>query len=70
MHAQLTFLNRAFGPYSWAYWTMVSCNVLVPQAFWVKRIRTSPWAIFFLSLLIAVPLIAGALAELETVAAV
>ena len=33
---------------------MVSCNVLVPQAFWVKRIRTSPWAIFVLSLLINV----------------
>ena len=23
------FINRAFGPYAWAYWTMVSCNVLV-----------------------------------------
>lgn len=36
-----TFLNRAFGPYSWAYWTMVSCNVLFPQMFWFKRIRRS-----------------------------
>jgi len=53
-YERFTFINRALGPYAWAYWTMVSCNVLVPQAFWVKRIRTSPWAIFGLSLLINV----------------
>ncbi len=23
------FVNRAFGPYAWAYWTMITCNVLV-----------------------------------------
>ena len=22
------FINRAFGPYAWAYWTMVTCNVM------------------------------------------
>ena len=36
-----TFINRATGPYWWAYWTMVTCNVLVPQIFWFKRCRTS-----------------------------
>ncbi len=35
------FVNRAFGPYAWAYWTMVSCNVIFPQLFWFKKIRTS-----------------------------
>lgn len=35
------FVNRALGPYAWAYWTMVSCNVLVPQVFWFKWCRTS-----------------------------
>ncbi len=35
------FINRAFGPYAWAYWIMVSCNVLVPQFFWFKKIRRS-----------------------------
>jgi Ni/Fe-hydrogenase subunit HybB-like protein len=32
-----TFLNRAFGPYAWAYWIMVTCNVLTPQLFWIKK---------------------------------
>jgi molybdopterin-containing oxidoreductase family membrane subunit len=33
---------------------MISCNVLVPQLFWFKKIRTSAWLIFPLSLLINV----------------
>ena len=36
-----TFVNRAFGDYAWAYWIMVSCNVVFPQLFWVKKIRRS-----------------------------
>ena len=39
------FTNRAFGPYWWAYWTMVTCNVISPQLFWFKKIRTTPWMI-------------------------
>lgn len=35
------FINRAFGPYAWAYWIMVSCNVIVPQFFWFRKIRRS-----------------------------
>jgi molybdopterin-containing oxidoreductase family membrane subunit len=40
------FINRAFGPYAWAYWIMVTCNVATPQVFWSKRVRSSPWIIF------------------------
>jgi molybdopterin-containing oxidoreductase family membrane subunit len=36
-----TFINRAFGPYAWSYWAMVSCNVIFPQLFWFKKVRTS-----------------------------
>ncbi|MBT7311539.1 polysulfide reductase NrfD, partial [bacterium] len=35
------FVNRAFGPYAWAYWIMVTCNVITPQLFWFKKIRTN-----------------------------
>jgi molybdopterin-containing oxidoreductase family membrane subunit len=38
---QFVFSNRAFGPYAWAYWIMVSCNVGFPQLFWIKKIRRS-----------------------------
>lgn len=48
------FINRAFGPYAWAYWTMISCNVIVPQIFWSKRLRTSIPVMFVASILINV----------------
>lgn len=35
------FINRALGPYAWAYWTMITLNVLAPQLFWFKKFRTS-----------------------------
>ena len=47
-----TFVNRAKGPYAWAYWTMVSCNVLSPQVFWFKKARTTPWIIFVMSIVV------------------
>lgn len=35
------FTNRIGGPYAWAYWAMMTCNVISPQLFWFKKIRTS-----------------------------
>jgi molybdopterin-containing oxidoreductase family membrane subunit len=35
------FLNRALGPYAWAYWIMVTCNVVFPQLFWFRKVRRS-----------------------------
>jgi len=51
---RFAFMNRAFGPYAWAYWIMVSCNVLAPQLLWWKRLRTSALFLFLLSLVINV----------------
>ncbi|NTX00822.1 NrfD/PsrC family molybdoenzyme membrane anchor subunit [Myxococcus sp. CA040A] len=53
-YERFAFMNRAFGPYAWAYWIMVTCNVVSPHLFWFKKIRTSPAAIFALSLVINV----------------
>jgi hypothetical protein len=45
-------LNRALGPYAWAYWIMVSCNVISPQIFWFKKARTSIPILFAVSIVI------------------
>ncbi len=42
-YERFAFINRAFGPYAWAYWIMISCNVISPQIFWIKKARTTPW---------------------------
>jgi len=51
---QFTFLNRAFGPYAWAYWIMVTCNVITPQLFWFKKIRRSIPVMFIVAVFVNV----------------
>jgi molybdopterin-containing oxidoreductase family membrane subunit len=46
------FVNRAFGPYWWSYWIMVTCNVLIPQLFWFKKVRRSIPAMFVISIFV------------------
>src|SRR6185436_20024426 len=38
--------NRARGPYWWAYWSMITCNVVSPQVFWFRQLRQNPLVIF------------------------
>ena len=49
---QFVFINRAFGPYYWAYWIMVSCNVLFPQLFWVRKFRRNIPLMFVVSIFV------------------
>ncbi len=51
-YEQFVFMNRAFGPYAWAYWIMIACNVITPQLFWFKNIRTNIKALFVLSIFV------------------
>jgi len=51
---QYAFFNRMQGPYWWAYWSMMTCNVISPQLFWIKKIRTSIVATFVLSIIVNV----------------
>ena len=38
---QYVFRNRATGDYAWAFWTMIICNVVLPQLLWFKKLRRS-----------------------------
>jgi Ni/Fe-hydrogenase subunit HybB-like protein len=49
---RFAFLNRALGPYAWAYWVMVCCNMLAPQLFWIKKIRRSIPAMLAIGVLV------------------
>jgi molybdopterin-containing oxidoreductase family membrane subunit len=51
-YEQYAFINRATGPYWWAYWAMMTCNVISPQLFWIKKVRTSLVWTFFLSIVV------------------
>jgi Ni/Fe-hydrogenase subunit HybB-like protein len=51
-YEQFCFINRAFGPYWWAYWIMIGCNVISPQFFWVRSLRRNPMFLFVISIFV------------------
>jgi Ni/Fe-hydrogenase subunit HybB-like protein len=46
------FILRATGPYAWAYWIMITCNVVSPQLFWVKKFRRNVALTFVISIIV------------------
>jgi molybdopterin-containing oxidoreductase family membrane subunit len=44
--------NRVTGPYWWAYAALIFCNGVVPQALWLKRVRTNIPLLFLISLVV------------------
>ncbi len=51
---QFVVVNRALGHYWWSFWLMISCNVLFPQLFWFKKLRTSIPVMFVIVILVNV----------------
>ncbi|RLD76589.1 MAG: hydrogenase [Bacteroidetes bacterium] len=48
-----TFMkNRVTGEYKYAFWTMITCNAIIPQLFWFKKIRKNITMVFIISLFI------------------
>jgi molybdopterin-containing oxidoreductase family membrane subunit len=47
-YEKAAFLNRATGWYWWAYWVMMFCNVVSPQIFWIKSMRTNYIVVFII----------------------
>ncbi len=46
------FHNRIFGDYSFQFWAMVTCNAIIPQLFWFKKIRRNLLTLFIISIII------------------
>ncbi|MCH8557791.1 MAG: polysulfide reductase NrfD [Balneolia bacterium] len=51
-YEKFAFVNRATGPYAWAYWIMMSCNVIAPNFFWFRKMRRSITVSFILSIVV------------------
>ena len=54
IYEQFAVANRAMGPYAWAFWLMVFCNVVAPQLFWFKKWRTTPALMIIVAILVNV----------------
>ena len=53
-YEQFMIVNRMGGPYAPAYWTLILCNVLIPQLLWFRRVRTTVPLLFVISLVVNV----------------
>jgi len=47
-------LNRMTGPYAPFYWSLIACNIVIPQLLWLKKVRTSVPALFVIALIVNV----------------
>ncbi len=49
-----TYLSfgAATGPYWWAFWALIICNLIVPLSLWVKKLRRNIMWTFFVALII------------------
>jgi molybdopterin-containing oxidoreductase family membrane subunit len=43
-----------FSPYGWSYWGRMTCNVLTPQIFWLRKARRSLFITIFITVLVNV----------------
>jgi molybdopterin-containing oxidoreductase family membrane subunit len=53
-YEEFMILNRIQGPYRVQWWALLLCNVLAPQAIWIKRVRSSPLAVFIIAMFVNV----------------
>ncbi len=53
-YERFQMLNRMLGPYGFAWALTIFCNVLAPQALWLRRVRTSPAMLLVVALVIQV----------------
>src|ERR1700740_2069665 len=44
-----TLWNRLHGPYAPWYYSLLACNIFIPQVLWIRKLRTSPSALFLVS---------------------
>ena len=51
-YERFMYLNRATGPYGPFYWLLITCNLLLPQFLWLKKVRTTVPLLFIESIIV------------------
>jgi Ni/Fe-hydrogenase subunit HybB-like protein len=46
------FKNRATGPLGYFYWMLITCNIVLPQSLWFRRVRSSPVMLWIVSIIV------------------
>jgi molybdopterin-containing oxidoreductase family membrane subunit len=51
-YEQFMIWNRMTGPYALGYWSLILCNVVIPQSLWFPKVRSNVKALFCVSLVV------------------
>ena len=51
-YERFMIVNRMFGPYAIAYWCLIACNIVTPQFLWFRKVRSNPWALFAVAMVV------------------
>jgi molybdopterin-containing oxidoreductase family membrane subunit len=49
-YEQFMTINRMIGPYAVLYWGLITCNILIPQLLWLRKIRVNVAALFAIAM--------------------
>ena len=45
-------MNRIHGPYAGIYWMLITCNIILPQSLWSRKVRRNVALLFVVSLIV------------------
>jgi molybdopterin-containing oxidoreductase family membrane subunit len=51
---RFAIINRMTGPYAFFYWLLIACNIVIPQAMWLRKVRNNVAILFVISLIVNV----------------
>ncbi len=51
-YEEFMIMNRFKGPYATMYWSLIFCNVVVPQLLWLPKIRGNVISLFVISIIV------------------
>jgi molybdopterin-containing oxidoreductase family membrane subunit len=53
-YERFSIMNKSTGPYAYLYWSLIFCNVVAPQVFWIPKLRLHVPTLFIVSLIVSV----------------
>jgi molybdopterin-containing oxidoreductase family membrane subunit len=51
-HEMFMYMTRATGPYRYFFWSLILCNILIPQSLWSAKVRQSIPLLFMVSIVV------------------
>lgn len=51
-YEKFMMFNRMTGPYRWAYWALIFCNIITPQFLWSRRVKENLVFLWMISIVV------------------